>query len=42
MGWSVGGVNDATAVLLDHGEYDGLMFLEVANSARLVGPINAL
>jgi len=27
MGWSVGGVNDATAVLLDHGEYDGLMFL---------------
>src|SRR5262249_21751119 len=33
-----GGVNDAAAVLFDHGEYDGLMFFEVANGAVLVSP----
>jgi hypothetical protein len=32
------GVNDAAAVLFDHGEYDGMMHFEVANGARLVGP----
>jgi hypothetical protein len=32
-----GGVNDAAAVLCNHGEYDGLMRLEVANRAGFIG-----
>jgi hypothetical protein len=31
LAYIAGGVNDAPDVLFDHGEYDGLMLLEIAN-----------